>query len=192
MALATAHDGGNYYRAAEADVAGLPLDAAEKLRDLRQAAADAHAIVMAATQQLREAQAERAHAEFERQLSFQRDPKSDKRVQELADVRLARAREKIERAQILVGEREARWNTLAHLVARLDEWLRKVPDELDVVPYPPARLPTPKKGERPQDTADKARKDIARLTADLRRVSSAPIPSTVAKIKARAAGWGAC
>lgn len=168
----------------------LPPEACSKLLELRQAARDAHLTLMGMSDEINELRTQRQQAEVRiRQLTlgaglggFQLDPSDPRVVAEQA--KADRLATEIGRLSAISDARSARRQELQRLVSSLDAWLSRQGGRELVAYVGPA--PKLGRGETASDAVERCRRRLRELRADLARIEAAPIPSSVAKEKARA------
>lgn len=164
----------------------IPSPVAEKLRAMRQDARDAHAALIALSDEMQETRVLRLRAD-----ARLRELMQDKRVRE-GDASIITARASAERAaatlqrlQVLHSERQARWQAAAGPLAEIEGYLKSLSGARIALAEP---LPPPKlvKGEHITETVQKVRGKIAELQTDAQSVEDAVLPAAVAKAIARA------
>jgi hypothetical protein len=104
--------------------------------------------------------------------------------------KLAEVRAQIVRLNELGEVRDARWQTIGRLVARLERWLRDLPADVVIAAHGPwdrhgGATPRLGKGKAAADAVERVRREVRRLLAELHAVKSAPFTSAEAKALAR-------
>lgn len=168
----------------------LPTRARDKLLDLRQQAKDAYAILVTLTDERDEVRTERHQVEGHlKRLTmaagvggFQLAPDHPRVVAE--QTKAEKLETELARLNGLYDARGARWQEIKRLVTVLDAWVSR----LGSVALEPYTGPAPKlaRAETASDAVERCRRRVRELRADLARVEAAPVPSSMAKEKARA------
>lgn len=168
----------------------LPVTAQERLRLLRQHAADAHALVpqfeqireasadrVSAEQRLRQLQASAGEGGFNMPSDYPGVVSQQKLVDKLTD--------ELRRLQELQTLRTAAWHAASGVSAACEDFLRHgVPGNCQIAEIeiePPKLL----KDETVLDAVERLRRRVRELRADQHRIRSAPFPSAFAKQRAR-------
>jgi hypothetical protein len=169
----------------------LPPAAQERLRKLRQRAADAHRLIPA-FEDVHEAGTARVSAEtaLRRLTDHPQDGglgfREDNRTVIAAQRTLDKATDEFRRLQELQQVRSTQWQTASAALQAVESWLRNGRPgncQLAAVETEPVKL---LKGEGLVDAIERVRRRGRELKADLHRIESAPFPSSHAKQKMRA------
>jgi hypothetical protein len=169
----------------------LPPAAQDRLRMLRQRAADAHALIPE-FETIREASMARIEAEnaLKRLTSHPQDggfnlPATDSRVV-AAEKHLEKMTADFRRLQELQEVRSAAWRAASGALAAVEDWLRHGKPAncvLEAIETEPPKLAKNEPGLL--DAIENRRRRVRELRADLHRIASAPFPSSYAKQRMR-------
>ncbi|UPT87969.1 hypothetical protein HAP41_0000002070 [Bradyrhizobium barranii subsp. apii] len=169
----------------------LPPAAAERLRLLRQRAADAHRLIPE-FETVREASMARIEAEnrlktlLAHPQDFGRNLKPDDPLVKTATKHLEKMTTDLKRLTELREVRSAAWQAASAALVSCENWLRDGRPHgttLEEIETEPPKL---NKGEDVLSGIERFRRRVRELRADLHRIASAPYPSSHAKAKMRA------
>ncbi|MET4518122.1 hypothetical protein [Bradyrhizobium sp. I1.7.5] len=169
----------------------LPPAAAERLRLLRQRAADAHRLIPefetvreASTRKIEAASELKRLTDHPQDFGFNLKP-DDPRVK-TAIMHLEKMTADLKRLTELREVRTAAWHAASAALAACESWLRDGKPHgttLEEVETEPPKL---NKGEDVLSGIERFRRRVRELRADLHRIASAPFPSSYAKAQMRA------
>jgi hypothetical protein len=165
----------------------LPPGAAERLRKLRQRAADAHALIpeFEAIREASMAKTEAANAlkrltDHPQDGGFGLKPDSHRQVTE-AQRTLDKATDDFERVKQRSADRTAAWQAASGALANVETWLRHgKPSGVQLLDQD-GEPPKLNKGESVTDAISRLQRRGRELRADLHRLASAPYPSSYCK-----------
>jgi hypothetical protein len=171
----------------------LPADARSVLRHLMERQSDLTAATLALTERHEETRvaAQRLRQQIEVMAHPVRAREHGRHPLASDDPRLQVERGRLQALQSELAEMQASLSARSEKLARLSQFINRLTryvESLQGHKVVPASSPTPRMSRSdPRQAVEQARREIARLRADLREIEAAPHPSDVVKMRARQA-----
>jgi hypothetical protein len=83
----------------------------------------------------------------------------------------------IDRLTLRRDQHQKQQVAIAKLKGNIETWLKKLPDDADIIALDPAAPPVPRKNETLASAIERCRLRLRELAADIRRCDAAPIPA---------------